>query len=146
MSARVALVSCVKSKRETAAAACDLYTSPLFRALRGYAEANADTWYILSAEHGLLRPDQHIAPYERTLNTMRQPERLAWAERVQQQLLRALPPGAEVIILAGMPYRENLVPFLREHGFSVRVPLEGLSFGRQLQRLQELAARGYVDR
>jgi hypothetical protein len=68
MSTRVALVSCVKSKRSAPTPACDLYTSPLFRHLRGYAEANADTWYILSAGHGLLRPDQVVAPYERTLN------------------------------------------------------------------------------
>jgi hypothetical protein len=66
---------------------------------------------------------------------MRKPDRLAWAARVQRQLLEVLPPGAEVIILAGMRYREHLVPFLREHGFSVSIPLEGLPFGKQLQQL-----------
>jgi hypothetical protein len=146
MSTRVALVSCVKSKRSEPAAACDLYTSPLFRHLRGYAEANADAWYILSAEHGLLRPDHVVAPYERTLNNMNRTDRLAWAERVRRQLLEVLPTGAEVIVLAGERYRSELIPFLRAHGFSVRVPLEGLSFGRQLQRLGEIAGGGYVDR
>jgi hypothetical protein len=136
---RVALVSCVKSKRSSPAPAADLYTSALFRGLREYAEANADAWYILSAEHGLLRPDQVIAPYERTLNTMRKADRLAWAARVQRQLLEVLPSRAEVVVLAGERYREELVPFLREHGHAVNVPLEGLSFGRQLQRLKALA-------
>jgi hypothetical protein len=51
---RVALVSCVKAKRTSAAPASDLYTSQLFRALRGYAIGHADAWYVLSAEHGLL--------------------------------------------------------------------------------------------
>ena len=37
-------------------------------------------------------------------------------------------------------------PFLQEQGFSVRVPLEGLSFGRQLQRLKELAGDSYAER
>jgi hypothetical protein len=146
MSTRVALVSCVKSKRASPAAACDLYMSPLFRHLRGYAEANADTWYILSAEHGLLRPDQVVAPYERTLNTMRKADRLAWAERVQGQLFQELTGGAEVILLAGEKYRGDLIPFLQAHGFSVRVPLQGLSFGRQLQRLKELEGNGYAER
>lgn len=143
---RVALVSCVKSKQARAAPACDLYTSQLFRYLRGYAKANADCWYILSAEHGLLRPEQVIAPYERTLNKMGKVERLAWAERVQRQLLDVLPSGAEVIVLAGERYRSDLVPFLTAHGYNVSVPLEGLPLGRQLQRLKELAGKQNAER
>lgn len=141
----VALVSCVKSKRASPAPAADLYTSALFRSLRRYAEANADSWFILSAEHGLLRPTEVVAPYERTLNRMRKADRAAWAERVQRQLLQELPAGADVIVLAGERYREGLIPFLREQGFRVSVPLEGLSFGRQLQRLKELEASGYAE-
>jgi cytoplasmic iron level regulating protein YaaA (DUF328/UPF0246 family) len=141
MSIRVALVSCVKSKQNSPAPARDLYTSPLFRALRRYAEDHADRWYILSAQHGLLRPDQIIAPYERTLNTMRKKDRLTWAERVNHQLLEELPSGAEVIVLAGERYRADLLPCLREHGCTVGVPLQGLSFGKQLQRLKELAEK-----
>ena len=66
-------------------------------------------------------------------------ERLAWAELVQLQLLELLPTGAEVILLAGLRYREEIVPFLRERGFSVSVPLEGLPIGKQLQRLKQAA-------
>lgn len=134
---RVALVSCVKRKRDSAAPARDLYLSQLFRGLRHYAEKHADTWYILSAEHGVLRPDQVIEPYERTLNTMPKRERLAWAARVKQQLLEVLPIGAEVILLAGLRYREEIEPFLRKQGFPVSVPLEGLTIGKQLQRLKQ---------
>src|SRR5690606_19437005 len=108
---RVALVSCVKSKRASAAPASELYTSQLFRSLRGYAEANADTWYILSAAHGLLRPTQVVEPYERTLNNMRKADRLAWADRVKRQLIEVLPTEAEVILLAGERYRGDLIPF-----------------------------------
>ena len=146
MNIRVALVTCVKSKRPSDTAARDLYTSTLFRSLRGYAERTTDKWYILSAEHGLLHPDQTVAPYEKTLNTMKRADRLAWAARVQQQLLQVLPPKAEIVILAGVKYRDDLIPFLREHGFSVSVPFEGLSFGKQLQRLKQLAASGYDER
>lgn len=132
----VALVSCVKKKRETPAPACDLYISQLFRGLRGYAQRNADAWFILSAMHGLLRPDQIVAPYERTLNRLAKADRIAWAERVGQQLLGVLPAGAKIVMLAGERYREFLLPLLVGHGFAVSVPLAGLKLGEQLQRLK----------
>jgi uncharacterized protein DUF6884 len=139
MASRVALVSCVKQKQNCTSPARDLYISQLFQGLRRYAEANADVWYILSAEHGVLRPETVVAPYERTLNKMPKRERLIWADRVQKQLLEVLPPDAEVILLAGLPYRERIEPFLRERGFLVQVPLEGLTIGKQLQRLKQVS-------
>ena len=142
MSIRVALVSCVRAKRPSPAPARDLYTSPLFRGLRAFAEANADIWYILSAEYGLLEPEQVVPPYEKTLNGMTRPDRTAWAQRVQQQLLRALPADAEIIFLAGTRYREELEPFLRARGFEVSVPFRGLGIGKQLQRLKEVSLFG----
>lgn len=135
---RVALVSCVKSKLDRPAPAKDLYTSALFRALRAYAEDNANEWFILSAEHGLVEADQVLAPYERTLNRMPKTQRDEWAARVKDELAARVPTSADVMILAGERYREALVPFLRGRGHRVEIPLEGLSFGRQLQRLKEL--------
>ena len=113
---RVALVSCVKTKRAAASPAGELYTSPLFIGMRAFARRNAETWYILSAKYGLLRPNEVVEPYEMTLKTMRKADRLAWAGQVQQQLLAALPPVAEVMFLAGERYREGLVPFLEQRG------------------------------
>jgi cytoplasmic iron level regulating protein YaaA (DUF328/UPF0246 family) len=136
---RVALVSCVKQKRNAAAPARDLYLSQLFRGLRKYAETHADTWYILSAEYGVLRPEQVVEPYERTLNRMPKRDRLAWGEKVQQQLLDLVPVDAEVILLAGQRYREDIEPFLRKRGHSVSVPLQGLQIGKQLQRLKQVS-------
>jgi hypothetical protein len=71
---------------------------------------------------------------------MTKPERLAWAERVQHQLLELLPPGAEIIVLAGVRYREGIVSFLRRHGFKVEVPMNKLAFGQQLRWLNEQQA------
>lgn len=135
---RVALVSCVKSKLDHPSEAKDLYTSPLFKKLRSYAEANADRWYILSAEHGLLRPDLRIAPYEKTLNKMRASERKRWARKVTMQFEECIPPDAEVVMLAGERYRESLIPWLLERGNAVQIPLKGLSLGNQLKRLSEI--------
>jgi hypothetical protein len=133
---RIALVSCVKSKLATTARADQLYTSPWFRASRRYAERQADEWYILSAEYGLLRPEKRVRPYEKTLNNMGQADRKDWALRVQKQLLASIPANAEVIILAGQRYREHLVPFLLARGNMVSIPMEGLSIGRQLRFLK----------
>lgn len=139
MPTRVALVSCVKKKRGSAAPARDLYLSQLFRGLRQYAETHADFWYILSAEYGVLRPEQVVEPYERTLNSMPKRTRLAWAEKVKQQLRDIVPADAEVILLAGQRYREDIEPFLRKRGNSVSVPLQGLQIGKQLQRLKQVS-------
>jgi hypothetical protein len=67
---------------------------------------------------------------------MGQADRRIWAASVQEQLLEVFPENAEVVILAGMRYREHLVPFLRERGFMVSVPMQGLSIGRQLRFLK----------
>ncbi len=137
MAARIALVSCVKTKATSKVPAKDMYLSPLFKGMRRYAEQNADAWYILSAEYGLLTPENVIDPYECTLNDMPKRERAAWAERVKPRLLEVLPAGAAVIILAGERHREGLVPFLEAHGFSVEIPMFGLPFGSQLGWLKE---------
>jgi hypothetical protein len=54
-----------------------LVQSDLFCKARRFAEASGCPWFILSAEHGLVAPGQVIAPYERTLNTMRATRRAA---------------------------------------------------------------------
>lgn len=137
MVTRVVLVSCVKSKRTSATAAEDLYTSDLFLSMRSYARQNSDQWFILSAEHGVLKPDEVISPYEKTLNKMLKSERLAWAAKVRHQLLDLLPSDASVVILAGERYREGMVSFLQQRGYSVDVPMVGLKFGLQLRWLKE---------
>lgn len=63
----VVLISCVKTKLEVPAAAKDLYVSPLFLKERRYAESSGRPWFILSAEHGLVGPEEWLAPYERYL-------------------------------------------------------------------------------
>jgi len=136
---RIALVSCAKKKRQERAPARDLYLSELFRRYRAYAIANADRWYILSAKHGLLNPDQVIAPYDCTLNAMSAGDRRDWATRVRRQLRQCLPPGAEVVVLAGSRYREGIEAFLTANGFSVSVPFKGLGIGKQLQQLMPYA-------
>ncbi len=44
-----------------------MYISPLFAKQRIYAEQLNVPWFILSAEYGLVAPDEWLSPYERYL-------------------------------------------------------------------------------
>ena len=133
----VYLVSCVSQKRDQASPARDLYISDWFVKARRYIEASAKPWFILSAEYGLLAPDQVVAPYERTLNTMDVANRRAWAKRVLNQLTDAAPELMEVVFLAGKRYREFLAQPLMQCGVTVSIPMEGLRIGEQLSWLAQ---------
>ena len=126
------LVSCVGQKSAVATRAQDIYTSDWFRKARAYVEASESPWFILSAEHGLVAPDDVIAPYEKTLNQMGVAERKAWAKRVLAQMDRNLPICDDIVVFAGARYREFLMDYLKRHARRVVVPMEGLRIGEQL--------------
>lgn len=138
----VYLVSCVSSKQASPAPAKDLYVSDWFRKARAYVESTGMPWFILSAEYGLLDPNQHTAPYEKTLNTMSVREREGWAQRVVEQMSARLPQGKRVVVLAGARYREYLLDYLRGRFSQVEVPLEGLRIGEQLHWFSERLRNG----
>lgn len=140
MANKVFLVACVAGKRPEPVPAAELYTSTWFTKARGLIEATGATWFILSAEHGLLSPETVIGPYERTLNLMSASDRRAWAEKVQREMAIQLPNAEEVVIFAGKRYREHLMPWLREHFSRVSVPMEGLPIGRQLSWMTHATA------
>ena len=116
--------------------ACDLYQSAWFKKARRYAEQRGDAYFILSAKHGLLRPDAVIDPYERTLVDMTRRERIYWANWVLLELALASEP-CHVVVLAGRLYREFVVDGLLRGGYTVEVPMEGLGIGQQLRWLDE---------
>jgi len=133
---RIVLVSCVKNKTTISMPAQDLYISDLFQKSSAYAKLIGDSWYILSAKYGLLSPDQVIEPYEKTLNKIGVGERKSWAKSVISDLAKIVTPGDEVVFLAGVKYRENLIHPLKKMGSKISVPMEGLSFGNQLKWLK----------
>ena len=116
-------------------AAKDLYVSDWFRKVRALIEPKEASWFILSALHGLVPPDDVIEPYELTLNKMRVAERRSWSAKVLRQLEPMLQDRPRVIFLAGERYREFLEEPLREKGIVVEVPMKGLSIGHQLSWL-----------
>lgn len=132
---KVFLVSCVGQKLTRPAPAAELYTSPWFTKARQRIREAGHPWFILSAKYGLLSPDSVIAPYEQTLRKLPASDRRAWALRVMQQFKTDLTSADEVVILAGLSYRENLLECLHQKFDSVCVPMKNMTIGRQLQWL-----------
>ena len=132
------LVSCVKGKLTGPAPARELYQSIWFNAARAYVENRNAEWFILSALHGLVSPEQIIKPYETTLNTFTADERRFWAKLVAAQMSRQLDAGP-VSFLAGKNYREFLIPLIEEKGFTWDAPLARYGIGAQVSWLQKNA-------
>ena len=133
--ADLCLVSCVAAKLPRTAPAKDLYTSTLFKKARGLVEAQRWPWFILSAEHGLVHPQEEVAPYEKTLNKMGVVERRDWASQVLAALEPHLAGVQSVVFLAGKNYRQFLEPEFSGRGIDVHVPMQGMRIGEQLRWL-----------
>ena len=133
--AKIVLISCVSKKLSHKAKAKDIYTSPLFRMNLKFAKSlNPNKVFILSAKHGLIDLDIEIEPYNKTLNMMRATEKKEWANNVLQDLRKVADlNNDEFIFLAGENYRKYLIPHIKNY----KIPLKGLSIGRQLQYLKE---------
>jgi Family of unknown function (DUF6884) len=133
---RIGLIACSSKKASGTNRASNIYTSQLFKKARRFAERFCDSWYILSAKHGLLSPNRTIQPYDCTLNRMSGKERVTWAKGTFSSLENILRSGDQVTLLAGSRYRQHLAGLLQNHGVLVDTPLKGLPIGRQLQWLQ----------
>lgn len=135
---KVALISCTKLKENKPCVASAMYMpSPLFKKAKAYVGERYKYWYILSAEYGLLRPNEWIFPYDKTLNKMRSDDIKEWAMMVFQDL-KTLNVN-EVDFYAGEKYRKYLIPMLEAEGIKCNVPLKGLGIGQQLQFYKESA-------
>jgi hypothetical protein len=129
----ICIVSCTARKRETPMRAESLYCSELFYKSRGFAQANYDTWLILSAKHGLVSPCEILTPYDCALTTPSCRERKALAERVSRQaalLFEAC--DVQLSSICGEEYDD----LLDEAGFPFqRKPEFALPIGKKLQAL-----------
>jgi hypothetical protein len=131
------LISCVKSKLANPAPARMLYTSPWFRGVRDLVEASGARWFLLSSLYGLVAPDEEIAPYDYTLNSLGVAERQAWANKVLERLLPETAGFRRIVMFAGVRYREFLIRPLEQSGIVVDIPMENLRRGEQLAWLTQ---------
>lgn len=115
----IALISCVSQKTPIKNKVKDLYISPLFKKTWEYNVKvdRPDGVFILSALHGLIKYDQVIDPYDKTLLDMSKEEALEWAEKVKVQLKNTFETNGRSLddynfkIYAGSKYYENLLDF-----------------------------------
>ena len=100
------LMSCVSTKLQVPAMAKDLYSSDLFHKERAYAERSGATWYILSGEHRLVKPEEKLAPYDSYLPKKSADYRRSWGTQVVASLEELEGPlqGKVIEIHAAIPY------------------------------------------
>lgn len=131
----LALISCTKKKAPCPCRAAELYApSSFFRLAYAFARRVARDTFVLSAKHGLVHPDDAIAPYEQTLANAGGAERRAWALGVHRQLVaRTEYREAKTILwFAGEAYRGDLMTLVLGDGKRCVVPMQGLAQGEQL--------------
>ena len=128
------LLGCVKQKLDHPAEARDLYTSPLFRKERAYAEAAGCPWFVLSAQHGLVHPTTVLAPYDLQLSKTSGDYRRRWGKHVLDQLQDTAAPlaGKVIEVHAGSAYVDAIRDGLIVAGADVVEPLHGLTMGERL--------------
>ena len=132
--AKIVLISCVSKKLPHKAKAGEFYISPLFKMNLKFAKSfNPDKIFILSAKYGLIGLDKEIEPYDQTLNTMHSVEKKKWANNVLEELKKVADlNNDEFIFLAGENYRKYLILYIKNY----KIPLKGLSIGKQLKYLK----------
>lgn len=123
----VVLVSCGKSKQQTAAPAKDLYTSERFKEARRFAERFAQNWFIISAKHGLVSPEATLNPYDFSIDLLNPDQKRAWADEVTKALLKHVPGVAHAVILATDSYSDPLFESLLRASVNATAPLRSLS-------------------
>lgn len=96
-----AIVGCGKEKRDGTHPARDLYTSPYFSAKRRWAQEFADDWVVLSAEQGLLDPDDVVDSYDTAVEDI---AIAPWLDDIQTELDESLDSTRDVWVLAGQRY------------------------------------------
>jgi hypothetical protein len=140
------LITCVYEKADGPHAAKDLYRSAYFGRLRRYAEAQGKPWFVVSAEHGLVQPEEWLVPYERYL-----PDTPLWYQEVwgswvvtRLRLLAGDLAQRTVELHLGPEYVAQVAPRLEEAGAVVRVPLAGVPAEHQLAWYDEQERTGLV--
>lgn len=132
---KIGLVGCTKSKLPHAAAAKDLYMpSTLFSGRRAFVEQSCDRWFVLSAKHGLVDPDDVLEPYDQTLKGASRSVKRQWTQSVVAQIEQTIGVnGNEFEIHAGNDYWGfGLIGGLESGGAIVTLPTKGMGIGVQL--------------
>lgn len=115
----------------------DLYEGIWFHGARAWAEMAGGPWFILSARHGLLTPEEIVAPYGDRLSGRSAAAMRAWVAQVIAQMETRLPEARRVVVLSERPLPDDLLGWLRGRYGRVETPLDGLDLRRQVLALTQ---------
>lgn len=104
----ICFISCGRAKRHFSCRARNMYIGSIFLKSQLYAEERFDEWYILSAKHGLLNPNDKIDPYDEKLTTKNNKE---WSEMVVRQIDERF-KNDNLNFLCGELYIKKLFPLI----------------------------------
>lgn len=123
-SGRVVLIGSSGGVATAPCPAAELFTSPGFVAARDLAIGAGERWFVLSARHGLLDPDDVVGPFENQLGDRPLGYRKAWGEWVAAQLAdRMWLSGLVVEVHGGVDFAQPLRQPLGRRGAGVELAM-----------------------
>lgn len=139
MALTIALVAASRRQRGTICRAAEQYDhSPVFRRARDFCERTYAEWYILSARHYVLSPQQVIGPDDTSVHILDTDDRFMWAEQVARALMARQERSAEPVHFA-LYTSQRYVDLLQRVAptLTFELPLSGLGFGERLRWYDE---------
>lgn len=136
---KVALVACVKQKKEGIHPAHELFTSAWFVKAKEYIEkVDFDDWYILSAKHHLVSPDQLIEYYPEHLNQYPKEQIDVWAKKTASQIAAKNLSNEQLYIIGSEKYRA-IKSYLPDA--DIIEPLKGMGISQQMSWMHSQAKK-----
>jgi hypothetical protein len=124
---RVVLVGSSGAVADGVQPASRLFRSSGFARARGYAESSGHPWFVLSAKHGLLDPDDVVGPFDVLFGDQSLTYRTAWGEWVVAQLAdRVRLTGTTVEVHGGVDFAQPMRTPLARRGAGLEIPLPGM--------------------
>jgi hypothetical protein len=124
VASRVVLIGSAGETASGPVRVADLFRSAGFVRARDHAVRAGAPWFVLSAKHGLLEPDDVVAPYGLDLGDSSTVYRSAWGEWVAAQLgERVHLSGATVEVHGGVDFAQPLRQPLARRGAALELPL-----------------------
>jgi hypothetical protein len=125
-SGRVVLVGSSGAVADAPGAVGRLFLSDGFARAREHAVHSRLPWFVLSAKHGLLDPDEFISPFGIQIDDQPAAYRSAWGEWVVAQLAdRVQLDGVVVEVHGGVDFAQPLRQPLARRGAALEIPLPG---------------------
>jgi hypothetical protein len=127
LSGRVVLIGSAGAVAANPLPVAQLFESAGFARARDHAVRSGHPWFVLTAKHGLLDPDDVVAPFDVQLGDRSISYRNAWGEWVVAQLGdRVLLEGVTVEVHGGVDFAQPLRHPLALRGAALDLQLPGM--------------------